>query len=120
MNDEKNLPIKVIEKRRRDSQRTEGGRGSKPPKWQLEGDALSQHAQVLEGSVAQLTAAFEAHQQEQSELPMVMVTTISDEAIAKSHRGEIVSLLNSDNRPNVIGMEATELPYHLTATICTD
>ena len=79
MNDEKNLPIKVIEKRRRDSQRTEGGGGNKPPKWQLEGDALSQHAQELEGSVAQLTAAFEAHQQEQSELPMVMVTTISDE-----------------------------------------
>lgn len=106
MNDEKNLPIKVIEKRRRDSQRTEGGGSKKPPKWQLEGDALYQHAQELEGSVAELTVAFEAYQQEQSELPMVMATTISDEAIAKSHRGEIVSLLNSDNRPNVIGMEA--------------
>lgn len=119
MNDEKNLPIKVIEKRRRDSQRTEGGGGNKPPKWQLEGDALSHHAQELEGSVAQLAAAFKAHQQEQSELPMVMVTTISDEAIAKSHRGEIVSLLNSDNRSNVIGMEATMPPQTESAAAAT-
>ncbi len=118
MNDEKNLPIKVIEKRRRDSQRTEGGGGNKPPKWQLEGNALSQHALELEGSVAELTAAFEAHQRVQSELPMVMVTTISDEAIAKSHRGEIVSLLNSDNCPNVIGMEAS-MPSQSEVTAAT-
>lgn len=36
---------------------------------------------------------------------MVMTTTITEDALAKSHRKAIVDLLNSDNNANVIGIE---------------
>ena len=102
------LPIKFFEKRRRDELRTEGGGSNTIPKWQLNGNALSEHAQELQDGVSELSAAYDGRKKEDHELPMVMVTTIKDDAIAKSHRAEVVNLLNSDGNPNVIGLE-TEL-----------
>ena len=102
---EKLLPIKFFEKRKIDEQLTEGGRG-KPPKWVLQDQALLQHSQHLVQNVTQVAAAFETHKKETHELPMVMTTTISEEAIAKSHRGSVVDLLNSDRQPNVIGVDS--------------
>lgn len=83
---EKLLPIKFFEKRKIDEQLTEGG-GGKPPKWVLQDQALLQHSQHLVQNVNQVAAAFETHKKETHELPMVMTTTISEDAIAKSHRG---------------------------------
>lgn len=102
---EKLLPIKFFEKRKIDEQLTEGG-GGKPPKWVLQDQALLQHSQHLVQNVNQVAAAFETHKKEIHELPMVMTTTISEDAIAKSHRGSVVDLLNSDRQPNVIGVDS--------------
>ena len=102
------LPIKFFEKRRRDELRTEGGGSNTIPKWQLNGNALSEHAQELQDGVSELSAAYDDRKKEDHELPMVMVTTINEEAIAKLHRAEVVNLLNSDGNQNVIGLE-TEL-----------
>lgn len=49
---------------------------------------------------------FEEYKKEGHELPMVMVTTILEDAIAKSHRGEVVGLLGSDNQSSVIGVDS--------------
>ena len=37
---------------------------------------------------------------------MIMTTTIAEKALAKTHRGAVVDMLNSDNMSNVIGMES--------------
>lgn len=102
---EKLLPIKFFEKRKIDEQLTEPGGSKILPKWVLQGDALNQHAQQLSGSMAKVSASFEAHKQEDHKLPMVMTTTITEDALAKTHRKAVVDLLNSDNNANVIGIE---------------
>lgn len=63
------------------------------------------YAQQLSGSMAKVSASFEAHKQEEHELPMVMTTIITEDALAKTHRKAVVDLLNSDNNANVIGIE---------------
>lgn len=102
---EKLLPIKFFEKRKMDEQLTEPGGSSEPPKWVLKDEALTQHAQHLSAGMSQITASFDMHKKEEHELPMVMTATITENAIAKSHRKAIVDLLNSDSNPNVIGIE---------------
>ena len=102
---EKLLPIKFFERRTIDEQLTEGG-GGKPPKWVLQDQELEQHSQHLVQSVTQVDAAYKVYKEEKHELPMVMTTTITEDAIAKSHRGKVVDLLNSDKQANVIGVES--------------
>lgn len=102
---EKLLPIKFFERRTVDEQLTEGG-GGKPPKWVLQDQELVQHSQHLVQNVTQVDAAYKVYKEEKHELPMVMTTTITEDAIAKSHRGKVVELLNSDKQANVIGVES--------------
>lgn len=102
---EKLLPIKFFEKRKIDEQLTEAGGNNKPPKWVLQGEALAQHAQQLSGSMEKVSSRFEAYKREEHELPMVMITIIAEDALAKTHRKTVVDLLNSDNNTNVIGIE---------------
>jgi len=102
---DKLLPIKFFEKRKVDEQLTEAGGGNYLPKWVKQGDELQQRAQYLASSITQVAAGFEAHKSEAHELPLVMATTIAEKALAKSHRGSVVDLLNSDSQSNVIGIE---------------
>ena len=104
---DKNLPIQFFEKRRvLDLQKTPGGGNGDPPKFVLDGQALAAHSKELDVDVDVLTEAFEAHSSNYHELPMVMVTVINDDAIAKTHRVDVVSLLTSDQQSNVIGVES--------------
>lgn len=104
---DKLLPIKFFEKRKIDEMSPEPTGGeTRPPKWMLSGNDLEQRAQHLAANMIQVSERFEAYKQEEHELPMVMVTTILEDAIAKSHRGEVVGLLSSDNQSNVIGVDS--------------
>lgn len=105
---EKLLPIKFFEKRTKDEQLTEAGRNPELPKWVLQGNDLAQRSQQLVSGFTQVTTKYDDHKKEAHELPMVMATTISEDAIAKSHRGQVVDLLNSDSKPNVIGVGPDE------------
>ncbi len=103
----KNLPIQFFEKRRvLDEQKVPGGSDDKPPRWQLTDQALFNHARDLDDNIDILADAFTEHNEEHHELPMVMVTVIHDDAIAKSHRGEVVKLLTNDNESKVIGVDS--------------
>ena len=104
---EKLLPIKFFEKRKIDEMSPEPAGGeSSPPSWMLTGVDLNQRAQHLSDNMTQVAARFESYKQEDHELPMVMVTSILEGAIAKSHRGDVVNLLSSDNQSNVIGVDS--------------
>ena len=102
---DKLLPIKFFEKRKIDEQLTEAGRNSEPPKWVLEDDNLAARSQHLTSGLSQVAANFEMYKKEEHTLPMVMTTTVTEEALAKTHRKAIVDLLNSDSHDNVIGIE---------------
>ena len=104
---EKLLPIKFFEKRKIDEMSPEPSGGeTKPPSWLLSGADLDQRVQHLSANMAQVAERFEEYKQEGHELPMVMVTTILEDAIAKSHRGEVVGLLGSDSQSSVIGVDS--------------
>lgn len=104
---EKLLPIKFFEKRKIDEQLTEAGGSKDQPRWVMQGDALVQRSQHLTGNIMQVAAKFEAYKKTEYQLPMVMATTITEKALAKTHRSMVVDLLNSDNQLNVIGIEST-------------
>lgn len=103
---EKFLPIKFFEKRKIDEQLTEAGGSKDLPKWVMQGEALQKRVEHLSSGMVQISAGFESHKAQPHELPMVMATTITEKAIAKSHRGSVVDLLNSDSQSNVIGVES--------------
>lgn len=104
---EKLLPIKFFEKRKNDEMSPEPSGGDNPsPSWMLTGTDLEQRAQRLSVDMEHVAERFEVYKQEEHELPMVMVTTILEDAIAKSHRGDVVNLLVSDNQSNVIGVDS--------------
>lgn len=103
---DKLLPIKFFEKRKQDEQLTEAGGGNKMPEWVKRGDELTQHSLHLAGNMTEIAGLFESRKQEKHELPMIMATTITEKALAKSHRSEVVNLLNSDSQSNVIGIDS--------------
>ena len=104
---EKLLPIKFFEKRKIDEMSPEPAGGENPPpSWMLSDADLIQRAQHLSANMTQVAERYETYKKEDHELPMVMVTTILEDAIAKSHRGDVVSLLCSDNQSNVIGVDS--------------
>lgn len=104
---DKRLPIKFFEKRKIDEMSPEPGGGENPPpKWLLSGDELSNRVQHLTTNMTLVAEQFEAYKKEDHELPMVMVTTIFEDAIAKSHRGDVVDLLASDNQSTIIGVDS--------------
>ena len=113
---EKLLPIKFFEKRKIDEQFTEAGRNNEPPKWLLKDDALAIRSQHLTSGLFRVAANFEMYKKEGHVLPMVMTTTVTEEALAKTHRKAIVDLLNSDSNSNVIGIE----PVRKKKSSCTD
>lgn len=103
---DKLLPIKFFEKRKQDEQLTEAGGGNKMPEWVKQGDDLTQHSQHLAGKMTEVAKIFDSRKNEKHELPMIMATTLTERALAKSHRSEVVSLLNSDSQSNVIGLDS--------------
>ena len=102
---EKYLPIKIFEKRKDyDDRSTEGGGDSHESSWVLHGEELNIHANYLNKNVRTVQASFKKWKEEQRTLPMIISTTVIGQAVAKTHRGRIVNLLENDGRDNVIGI----------------
>lgn len=102
---EKYLPIKIFEKRKDyDDRSTEGGGDSHESSWVLHGEELNTRANYLNENVRTVQTSFKKWKADQRTLPMIISTTVIDQAVAKTHRGRIVNLLENDGRDNVIGV----------------
>lgn len=109
MSNDKFLPIKIFEKRKDyDDRSTEGGGDSREPSWVLHGERLSSHISYLHNEIGNIKNAFLAREEKQSAFPILMSTTVCREALAKSHRGRIADVLESDGHDNVIGMNGDD------------
>lgn len=101
--------LKIFEKRKDyDDRSTEGGGDSREPSWVVHGDALFTHISRLRSDIREIKGALVKREEKEHVLPMVMSTTVHNEALAKSHRGRITSVLDSDGSDNVIGMEGND------------
>ncbi len=102
---EKYLPIKIFEKRKDyDDRSTEGGGDNREGSWVLHGDELYSRAHYLNENVRKVQDSFKNWRGKNRTLPMIISTTVIEQAIAKTHRGRIVNLLENDGRDNVIGV----------------
>lgn len=102
---QKYLPIKIFEKRKDfDDRATEGGGDNREASWVLHGEELHARSVSLARNVKEIRSSFENWNKKESPLPMIVTTTIEGNAIAKSHRGKIVDVLESDGQGNVIGV----------------
>ena len=102
---EKYLPIKIFEKRKDyDDRSTEGGGDNREPGFVLHGEALSSHVAVLTDELHEVRSALREELMKQRTLPVIMATSLNEKAIAKSHRGRVVGILESDGSDNVIGV----------------
>ena len=109
MNDNKFLPIKIFEKRKDyDDRSTEGGGDNREPSWVMHGDELKAHVSYLQSGISEIKNNFSKRIEKRCVFPMVMSTTIHNDALAKSHRGRITGVLESDGNDNVIGMDGKD------------
>ena len=94
---EKYLPIKIFEKRKDyDDRSTEGGGDIREGSWVLHGEELTSRMNYLNENVRSVQDSFRKWKAERRVLPMIISTTVIDQAIAKTHRGRIVNLLEND------------------------
>lgn len=102
---EKYLPIKIFEKRKDyDDRSTEGGGDSREPGFVLHGEALQAHARYLASELHEVRSQFHEELSKQRTLPVIIATSLNESAIAKTHRGRVVDILESDGNDNVIGV----------------
>lgn len=102
---EKYLPIKIFEKRKDyDDRSTEGGGDSREPSFVLHGEALRNHAQMLTSDLQEIRSYIQEGSSRPRTLPVILATSLVDSAIAKTHRGRVVNILESDGSDNVVGV----------------
>ena len=100
----KYLPIKIFEKRKEyDDRSTEGGGDNKEPGFTLHGEALQTHARSLGADLQEVRAYYQDELSKNRSLPIIMSTCLNQDAIAKTHRSRVVSILESDGNDNVVG-----------------
>ena len=99
---EKNLPIKLFEKRQNDEKRVEGGGGNKPVNWSLSLDQLEERINsfipVLDGAAT----SFATRKRGREAIPVTLDIEINEKAIAKSHRQSIKQIFNVNEKDNFI------------------
>lgn len=102
---EKYLPIKIFEKRKDyDDRSTEGGGDSHEGSWVLHGEELNKRADYLNKNVNTIQDSFQKWKENKRALPMIISTTVIDKAIAKTHRGRIVNLLENDGKDSSLNV----------------
>ncbi len=102
--EKKYLPIQFFEKRKDyDDRQTEGGGDQRTPGWVLSGSALREHSVRLNNDVNDVAAEFKKRKTTNAKLPLVVNTSINENAIAKSHRSNITSMFATRNDSNILG-----------------
>lgn len=100
---DKNLPIKIFEKRKEDEMLTEAGGGNEP-NWIIRGEELSRKAESFGTVISGVGKEILSREKENNFIPVVLNAVINDKAIAKSHRKEVTKLFDVNNKRNTIGL----------------
>lgn len=69
---------------------------------------LLAHIAQLRSEIGNVKDSFLMREKKQHMLPMLMSTAIHSDALAKSHRGRITSILEIDGHDNVVGMDGDD------------
>tara|TARA_R110000796_G_scaffold252627_1_gene389011 strand:- start:94939 stop:97296 length:2358 start_codon:yes stop_codon:yes gene_type:complete len=101
---EKNLPIKLFEKRKEiDERRIEGGGSNTLPKFVLPVDELAERSSIFSTVIDEKISELKQRPQNREFIPSAVQIELHQDAIAKSHRSEIKTIFNVNNKSNLIG-----------------
>lgn len=102
----KNLPIKLFQKRTDfDDRLPEGAGGNELPPWaNLTPEDLNRRVASLKSSLEDIREDLLQQQPELDFIPALVQLKLHRQATAKSHRGDIASLFDVNNKNNVIGV----------------
>jgi hypothetical protein len=101
----RNLPIKLFSKRgTQDERRTEGGGSGTLPSWLLPEDLLEARASEFRQALGSTAQTIATRSPERSFIPAVVQVTVREDAMAKSHRGEVGKIFNRKEEYNFIGL----------------
>lgn len=106
MND-RNLPVKIFHKRKADGMLTEGG-PSNLPKWVLRGEELRERSKQLITGLDEAKEKAVTKINKYKGIPTVLKAKIVDEAVAKSHRADMLSLFEERYEDKAIGLSAEQ------------
>lgn len=105
---DKNLPIKIFQKRKEiDERRVEGGGSKNVPKFVLSDDELIEKSKSFTEALENKLTEFQNRKPERKFIPATLNLEINDKAIAKSHRSEIKKIFNVNNKNNFIGFNGS-------------
>lgn len=106
---DKNLPIRLFNKRKEhDERRVEPGGSKNPPKWVLSGDELETRIHTLISDLEVSTDVIERQLISYEGVPAVIRAKMSGDSHAKSHRKEIKELLNGGKSDKMIGIDGDD------------
>ncbi|MCM0759521.1 S8 family peptidase [Sporomusa sphaeroides DSM 2875] len=104
---ERNLPVKIFHKRTADEMLTEGG-PSKSPKWVLHGEKLQERSKQLISGLDEAKEKAVTKINKYKGIPTVLKAKIVDDAVAKSHRVDMLSLFEERGEDKAIGFSAEQ------------
>jgi len=108
----KNLPIKIVQKRKElDERQTEGGGDDTPRKWVLEGDELRIRSEELLEELKVAETTIETRLKKYESIPTIIKAKVIEDALAKSHRKEIAQLFHSKGLEKTIGFSEEQELY---------
>ncbi|MEG6520857.1 S8 family peptidase [Desulfotomaculum sp. 1211_IL3151] len=109
---DKNLPIKIFEKRLDvDERLTEPGGNENIPKWVLRGAPLKTKSELLIDDMVYAYKKIENKFEKYKNIPTVIKAKVIDDAVAKSHRNDISQLFHSKKKDNIIGFSDNQELY---------
>lgn len=101
------LPIKFFAARNEDNQKVEGRRNGDEPQWVLQGDKLVSHSRKISEDILEVKRIIKDKNKGQSNIPIILVAKLEEEARAKSRRAYIKELLSINKENNIIGVDGS-------------
>ena len=101
------LPIKFFTARNEDNQKVEGGGNNSDPQWVLQGELLVSHSKKISKDILKVKKIIKEKNKDQSNIPVILIAKIDEEARAKTRRVYIKELLSIKNDDNIIGVDGT-------------
>lgn len=101
------LPIKFFTARNEDNQKVEGGGNNSDPQWVLQGELLVSHSKKISKDILKVKKIIKEKNKDQSNIPVILIAKIDEEARAKTRRVYIKELLSIKNDDNIIGVDST-------------
>lgn len=107
---ERNLPIKIFEKRRKvDDKKTEGGGDKTLPKWAvLSTEDLLKRADDFKEVINELEEKLNSRSKDRDFIPVIVELEMHESATAKSHRTDISTLFSLNSESNLIGFRGNK------------